>query len=62
MTLGGNEIARDQVGDQVSADIARAELLAFPILFLLSLFVFRSASRRCCRSRSAAPRSCSRSS
>ena len=42
MTLGGNDIARDQVGDQVSEDIARAELLAFPILFLLSLFVFRS--------------------
>ena len=32
-----------QVGDQVSADIARAELIAFPILFLLSLLVFRSA-------------------
>jgi uncharacterized membrane protein YdfJ with MMPL/SSD domain len=42
VTLGGNDIARDQVGDQVSEDIARAELLAFPILFLLSLFVFRS--------------------
>ena len=42
VTLGGNDIARDQVGEQVSEDIARAELLAFPILFLLSLFVFRS--------------------
>ena len=42
VTVGGNEIAREQVGDQVSEDIARAELLAFPILFLLSLFVFRS--------------------
>ena len=42
VTLGGNDIARDQVGDQVSEDIARAELLAFPILFLLSLLVFRS--------------------
>ena len=42
VTIGGNDIARDQVGDQVSEDIARAELLAFPILFLLSLFVFRS--------------------
>ena len=42
VTIGGNDIARDQVGDQVSKDIARAELLAFPILFLLSLFVFRS--------------------
>jgi putative drug exporter of the RND superfamily len=42
VTIGGNDIARDQVGNQVSEDIARAELLAFPILFLLSLFVFRS--------------------
>jgi uncharacterized membrane protein YdfJ with MMPL/SSD domain len=42
VTIGGNDIARDQVGDQVSEDVARAELLAFPILFLLSLFVFRS--------------------
>ena len=36
-------IAAPQVGDQVSADIARAELIAFPILFLLTLLVFRSA-------------------
>jgi RND superfamily putative drug exporter len=42
VTIGGGDIARDQVGQQVSEDIARAELLAFPILFLLSLFVFRS--------------------
>ena len=27
----------------MSADIARAELIAFPILFVLSLIVFRSA-------------------
>ena len=54
VTLGGGAIAAPQVGDQVSEDIARAELLAFPILFLLSLLVFRSASRRCCRWPSAA--------
>ena len=42
MTVGGGELAQEQVGDQVSEDIARAELLAFPILFLLSFFVFRS--------------------
>ncbi len=42
VTVGGSEVAQDQVGNQVSTDIARAELLAFPILFLLSLFVFRS--------------------
>jgi uncharacterized membrane protein YdfJ with MMPL/SSD domain len=42
VTVGGIELAQEQVGDQVSEDIARAELLAFPLLFLLSLFVFRS--------------------
>ena len=39
--LGGPRLANTDVGDQVSADLARAELLAFPILFLLSLWVFR---------------------
>ena len=39
--LGGGAFAQPAVGEQVSADLARAELLAFPILFLLSLFVFR---------------------
>jgi uncharacterized membrane protein YdfJ with MMPL/SSD domain len=43
VVLGGAAFAVPQVGDQVSADIARAELFAFPILFLLSLLVFRSA-------------------
>ena len=43
VTLGGGVYAARQVGSQVSADIARAELIAFPILFLLSLIVFRSA-------------------
>ena len=43
VTLGGGAIAAPAVGDQVSADIARAELIAFPILFLLTLLVFRSA-------------------
>jgi len=39
--LGGGEYAQEQVGEQVSEDIARAELIAFPILFGLSLLVFR---------------------
>jgi uncharacterized membrane protein YdfJ with MMPL/SSD domain len=43
VVLGGSEIAQEQVGNQVSEDIARAEILAFPILLLLSFFVFRSA-------------------
>jgi uncharacterized membrane protein YdfJ with MMPL/SSD domain len=41
ITYGGSEIAQEQVGDQVSKDIARAEMLAVPILFALSLLVFR---------------------
>jgi RND superfamily putative drug exporter len=41
VTLGGGDIARTQVGDQVSEDIARAETIAVPILFALSLVVFR---------------------
>jgi len=39
--LGGPALAEPAVGDQVSKDLAKAELLAFPILFLLSLLVFR---------------------
>jgi uncharacterized membrane protein YdfJ with MMPL/SSD domain len=42
VTLGGGAIAAPQVGDQVSADILRAEIIGFPLLFLLSLLVFRS--------------------
>ncbi|MDX6689612.1 MAG: putative drug exporter of the superfamily [Solirubrobacteraceae bacterium] len=40
---GGLQVAGPQVGDQVSADLGKAELLAFPLLFLLSLIVFRGA-------------------
>jgi len=43
VVLGGGAVAAPAVGDRVSADIARAELIAFPILFLLTLLVFRSA-------------------
>ena len=41
VTLGGLAVAAPQVGTQVSEDLARAEMLAFPLLFLFSLFVFR---------------------
>ncbi len=41
VTLGGRIIASQQIRDQVSGDLARAELLAFPLLFLLSLVLFR---------------------
>ena len=42
VTAGGGRLAFMQVGEQVEQDLARAELLAFPLLFLLSLVVFRS--------------------
>ena len=41
--VGGLEIAGPAVGDQVTEDLAKAELLAFPLLFLLTLIVFRGA-------------------
>jgi RND superfamily putative drug exporter len=40
--LGGNAIASAQVNSQVGHDLAHAELLAFPFIFLLSLLFFRS--------------------
>jgi RND superfamily putative drug exporter len=39
--LGGPEIVGEQAGEQVQEDLARAEMLAFPLLFLVSLMVFR---------------------
>ncbi len=42
VTLGGIGMAYAQVGDTVERDLRRAELFAFPILFLISLWVFRS--------------------
>jgi uncharacterized membrane protein YdfJ with MMPL/SSD domain len=42
VTLGGRAIADPQVNEQVSSDLARAEMLAFPILLLLSFLFFRS--------------------
>jgi putative drug exporter of the RND superfamily len=40
--LGGGQIANAQVNTQVSHDLERSELLAFPFVFLLSLLFFRS--------------------
>jgi putative drug exporter of the RND superfamily len=40
--LGGAAVANAQVNTKVSNDLARAELLAFPFIFLLSLLFFRS--------------------
>ena len=43
VTLGGQLFANDQLGAQISEDLARAEMLAFPLLILLSIFFFRGA-------------------
>ena len=40
--FGGDAIASAQANTQVGHDLARAELLAFPFIFLLSLLFFRS--------------------
>jgi putative drug exporter of the RND superfamily len=40
--LGGEQIADAQANTQVGNDLAGAELLAFPFIFLLSLLFFRS--------------------
>jgi putative drug exporter of the RND superfamily len=42
VSAGGGQLAFAQVSEQVQEDLARAEMLAFPLLFLLSLVVFRS--------------------
>jgi uncharacterized membrane protein YdfJ with MMPL/SSD domain len=39
--FGGSGLAEPEIGEQVSKDLARAELLAFPLLFGLALWVFR---------------------
>jgi uncharacterized membrane protein YdfJ with MMPL/SSD domain len=41
VTLGGSAVAGEQVSTQVSDDLGRAELLAFPLLALLALVFFR---------------------
>ncbi len=40
--VGGIALAQEQVNKQTESDLRRAELLAFPLLFLLSLLFFRS--------------------
>jgi RND superfamily putative drug exporter len=42
VSVGGNAVAQQQVNEKVESDLQRAELLAFPILFLLSMLFFRS--------------------
>jgi uncharacterized membrane protein YdfJ with MMPL/SSD domain len=40
--VGGGAVAQQEANEQVEEDLRRAELLAFPILFVLSLLFFRS--------------------
>ena len=42
VVVGGPAVAQEQVNKQVEKDLQKAELLAFPLLFLLSLLFFRS--------------------
>jgi uncharacterized membrane protein YdfJ with MMPL/SSD domain len=42
VSIGGPAMAERQANEQVSKDLARAEILAFPLLFVLSLIFFRS--------------------
>jgi len=42
VTVGGAAVAQEQVNKQVEEDLRKAELLAFPLLFLLSFLFFRS--------------------
>jgi uncharacterized membrane protein YdfJ with MMPL/SSD domain len=42
VVAGGAAVAQEQVNKQVESDLRTAELLAFPLLFLLSLLFFRS--------------------
>jgi RND superfamily putative drug exporter len=40
--IGGARVVFSEIGTRVTHDLGRAELLAFPLLFLLSLLIFRS--------------------
>jgi uncharacterized membrane protein YdfJ with MMPL/SSD domain len=40
-TVGGATLANEQVGKQSERDLVRAELIAFPLLLLLALWIFR---------------------
>jgi uncharacterized membrane protein YdfJ with MMPL/SSD domain len=42
VVVGGGAVAQEQVNKQVEKDLRVAEMLAFPLLFLLSLLFFRS--------------------
>jgi uncharacterized membrane protein YdfJ with MMPL/SSD domain len=41
VVVGGSAVAGEQIGSTVTKDLGRAELLAFPLLLILSLIFFR---------------------
>ena len=41
VTLGGNPVANQEISTTIESDLRRAELLAVPLIVLLSFFVFR---------------------
>jgi RND superfamily putative drug exporter len=41
VSVGGEAVTGDKIGSQVGKDLGRAEGMAFPLLFIASLFVFR---------------------
>jgi uncharacterized membrane protein YdfJ with MMPL/SSD domain len=41
VTLGGNPIANEEISKTIENDLRRAELLAVPLIVLLSFFIFR---------------------
>jgi RND superfamily putative drug exporter len=41
VTVGGSAVSQLQIGETVSRDLGRAEMLAFPLLLLLSIVFFR---------------------
>ena len=41
VTVGGGDVAGLQIGETVTEDLGRAELIAFPILLILSILFFR---------------------
>jgi trehalose monomycolate/heme transporter len=41
VTVGGPKVANEQISKTVTSDLAKAELLAFPLLVVLSLLFFR---------------------
>ena len=42
VVLGGGAVTQEQVSSQVQEDLLRAELIAMPLLLVLSLWIFRS--------------------